>query len=988
MRSKLRLALSLLVLALPLVIGTQVQAQDNKGSIVGKVMSSTGPVAGAGVTAKNADTGQTLTTTAGANGAYRFTQVAVGTYEVSSDASGYEAALVVASVTLGEGTTVNPFLRKTGEAIDEIVVTSAATAPIDVTQAETTTVITAAEIDRLPLQRDINAIALVAPGATMGDQTFGGDGSQDRQHYSTRSPLVSFGGSSVAENTYFINGFNVTNFRNGLGGGSLPFHFYDQIQLKTGGFGAEFGRSTGGVINAITRRGTNEWNFGGGAYFEPAGLQGESPDVFDSNGDLSARKTGDQKGGQEIYVYASGPIVEDRLFIYGTYTVRDFTRENFTTSQFNDDTDDDPFWGVKVDWFITDDHSLELTSFSDKHTTFQTQFDFDPATNTIGAPKSATDAVYDRGGDVTIIKYTGHITDKLTVSALYGTSEFEVNTGGGAADTQCHTIFDIRGASTERPGCWLVQIPEAGTDERDALRLDAELFLGERHLLRFGVDIEEAFSFSRSSYGAVGQGPVVGGGIRYLYQLDASSSTGEAVQVRELLNQGSFETDSEAFYVEDEWSVTDTLTLRLGLRNERFENRNANNVTFIEIDDQWAPRIGVSWDIRGDGRSKLFGNAGRYHLPIAANTNIRLGGPEYFSQQVFELISVNSDGTPVIGPALGPLAVFSDGTTVDPITIADTNIEPMYMDEYIIGYERELGDGGWIGSITGTYRDLASTIEDVTIDKAIGVPFLFHYVLTNPGTAMNVFFDLDGDGVAEEYNFTAEQMGFPEAKRKYYAVSVGLEKSWDGEFYLNANYTWSHSYGNIEGYVRSDNGQDDAGLTTLYDFPGLMDGADGNLPQDRRHSVKVAGTWEFAPGWQAGGYLSWQSGRPRNAFGVHPTSNFAFFYGDESYYDAGVLTPRGSLGETPDIFNLDVSLKYIKDFERGRFTARVDVFNIFDFDEPIEVDESTDDGSACPPDQVGVVCAGPAFYDVNTAFGTAIWFQRPRTVRFGITYDF
>lgn len=995
MRSKLILALGYLALALPVFFGTQVLAQDNTGSILGTVRSASGPVAGAHVKAVNTATGKTLTTSTASRGAFRLTQVPVGTYEVSLSASGYQTISVVAPVALGEGTTINPMMQE--GAMDEIVVTSEALSRIDVTSAEMTTVLTAADIERVPLMRDINAIALVAPGAIMGDQTFGGDGSQDRQHYSTRSPLVSFGGSSVAENTYFINGFNVTNFRNGLGGGALPFHFYDQFQLKTGGFGAEFGRSTGGVINAITKSGTNEWQFGGGAYFEPDSIRGESPDVFDRDGNLSVKKKGDTKGGQEVYLYASGPIVKDKLLIYATYAARDYIRENFTTSQFNDDTDEDPFWGAKIDWYISDDHSLEVTAFSDKHTTIQKQFAYDSATNTIGAQKE-NNAVFDRGGDVTIVKYTGHITDNFSVSALYGTSEYDINTGGGEADAVCPTIFDVRGAATLTPGCWVVQIPEKGTDERDAFRIDAEWFVGDKHLLRFGIDIEETTSTHLGHYGALGSGAAVGGGTRYFYSLDSSSSTGERVQVRELLNQGSFETSTDAIYLEDEWSVTDNLTLRLGIRSEEFENLNADGDQFIKIDDQIAPRIGISWDVKGDGTSKLFANFGRYHLPIASNTNIRLGGSEYFSQQNFELISVNPDGTPVIGPALSGLAVFGDGTIQDVRTAIDTTIEPMYQDEYILGYERELWGGDWIGSIVGTYRDLTSTIEDITIDFALGQAFEFHYILTNPGTSVTTFYDcapLDAngactyDGVLEEYNWTAEEMGFPDAERTYEAVTVTLERPWDGRFFLYASYTWSRSEGNIEGYVRSDNGQDDAGLTTLYDFPGLMDNANGKLPNDRTHSLKIAATWEFAEGWQVGTYTSIQSGRPKNAFSVHPTEPFSFFYEDESYFNRGVPAPRGSLGRTPTITNIDLSLKYIRDMGNGStFTARLDVFNVFDFDKAIEVDESSDEGSSCPPTNVQVCDPLTGFYGDNPAFHTPVWFQTPRTVRFGITYDF
>lgn len=74
-----------------------------------------------------------------------------------------------------------------------------------------------------------------------------------------------------------------------------------------------------------------------------------------------------------------------------------------------------------------------------------------------------------------------------------------------------------------------------------------------------------------------------------------------------------------------------------------------------------------------------------------------------------------------------------------------------------------------------------------------------------------------------------------------------LEKNWDNGLYARANYTWSNNYGNYEGMVRSDNGQDDAGITTLYDFAGLVEGAFGDLPNDRRHPIKLFGAWEFSP---------------------------------------------------------------------------------------------------------------------------------------------
>ena len=92
-------------------------------------------------------------------------------------------------------------------------------------------------------------------------------------------------------------------------------------------------------------------------------------------------------------------------------------------------------------------------------------------------------------------------------------------------------------------------------------------------------------------------------------------------------------------------------------------------------------------------------------------------------------------------------------------------------------------------------------------------------MLTNPGQDVTLTTDPDGDGPLElkEYTITADQLGYPEAKRQYAAVDLTLNRAWDDQWLLNFTYTWSHSWGNNEGFVRSDNDQNDSGLTTNFD---------------------------------------------------------------------------------------------------------------------------------------------------------------------------
>ena len=270
---------------------------------------------------------------------------------------------------------------------------------------------------------------------------------------------------------------------------------------------------------------------------------------------------------------------------------------------------------------------------------------------------------------------------------------------------------------------------------------------------------------------------------------------------------------------------------------------------------------------------------------------------------------------------------------------------------------------GFKAGVRYIYRDLKSTIEDVAIDAAVikwagdrltldgetaaDVWTGFHqYVLTNPGEDMRVFLPEYG----EYADLSAEMLGYPQSKRTYKAVEFYFEKVWDGQYYLQGSYTYGKSYGNNEGYVRSDNGQDDAGLTTLFDQPGLLDGAYGPLPNDHTHVVKLYGAWEFVPDWQLGFNVLMQTGRPINAFGLHPTDVFAQAYGAESFYQNGQLVPRGTRGRTPFLTNVDLSLQYTQDlsWRNARAVYRVDVFNLFNAHTVTEVVETAEQDVGVP----------------------------------------
>ena len=686
---------------LALVVASAAHGQGNTaGYIVGQVASATGPLAGALVTARNVETGLTRTAVSGERGRYRISALAVGRYAVTAAAGGETDQAVLADVQVGSGTVVNLSPDAPG-AIEEVVAIGQVPASVDVTQPETTTVVTSADIARLPIPRDPNAVALLAPGAVYGDSAFGV--SRSRQHYGTGFGFASLGGASVAENAYYINGMNVTNFRNGLGGSTVPFEFYEQFQIKTGGYGAEFGRSTGGVVNAVTRRGTNEWRFNAGVNYTPDAWRGKAPNVADpvTPHEYFAVFEYDERDDAEAFVTAGGPVVRDRLFVYGIYNFRDVAEGNFTGgSEFRSEVDDDAFWGLKLDWLFADGHSLEYTGFSDKRASTRESFDWEEATRTLGAPLGET--LIERGGANHILRYSGHVREGLTLSALLGTNRYDL-TAAAPSDSVCPAAYDSRGGGLSRLGCWTHLSASTGRDQRRVMRLDVEWRIGSRHLLRFGADHEDNASIDSTTYS---------GGEYFRYfsaQPGETLNNGASVppgvtqltRYRRYSAGGEFDVVTSALYIEDEWALADAVTLRLGLRNERFDNRNAHGDTFVRITEQYAPRIGLAWDIGGDGLSRLHANYGRYHLPIASNTNIRLAGAELFTEEWFVLDQpIAPDGSTVRGQRLGPANVYGDGTVADVRTVIDLGLQPMYQDEFIVGYDAGSGTPG--GAVSPT----------------------------------------------------------------------------------------------------------------------------------------------------------------------------------------------------------------------------------------------------------------------------------------------
>src|SRR5690242_9282685 len=212
------------------------------------------------------------TITVGPSGEYAVI-LPVGTYTVSLLQNGQVVQTRTGVTPTAAGAVTVDFTSSAANAqtLSAINVTANAVPAIDVTSTNQTATVTAKQLSQLPIGRNAESIALMAPGVTGGAPLLGSGST-------TGNPLLVFGGASVAENAYYIDGMNTTDPLTGQGGVSLPYGAIAEQQTITSGYGARYGRSIGGVMNQIGKSGSNEWHFGFQGVWEPGRFRNDYVD--------------------------------------------------------------------------------------------------------------------------------------------------------------------------------------------------------------------------------------------------------------------------------------------------------------------------------------------------------------------------------------------------------------------------------------------------------------------------------------------------------------------------------------------------------------------------------------------------------------------------------------------------------------------------------------------------------------------------------------
>ena len=877
-------------------------AAQTTGSIAGRVTDSSGALLpGVTVEATSPALQGMRIGVSDITGLYRLPLLPPGSYTVAFTLSGFAPKKNASvPVSLGKETTVDTVLSPS---MTESITVGSFAPPIDTTSNTLGTNFNATQIETLPTQRDYASVAQVTPGVSTDAIQ-----SDDKQ-----TPTISVYGSSGAENAFYIDGVNTTNMEYGVQGKQLNFEFIDAFEMKTGGYEAEYGRSTGGIINVITKSGSNDFHGDVFGYDTSDSLQTNSKTVV---GGTSAGFTRKDYGAD-----IGGFILKDRLWFFGAYDQVRNSQSNILS--------DGPDAGKSA---TSPSHrnlgSAKVTYSLTPSSTFIGTFLQDPRVDT-GAINDANHTLVgvsstylgrqDFGGRDYALRYDGLAGTKWIFAAQGARHKENNSVGPATAAGDAIEYIDARNNFFQTGGFGLIQ---QKAFDRKFYGGSATRYAGN-HQIKGGIEIEDqtADVIKRMSGGQqvdIFDNPNNPAKPIYSHAYWTTPDATVANAPISALN-ASPEHKNTTAYLQDRWTIKD-LTINAGVRWDRQRIIDASGVTQIDLKKDYAPRLGLVWDPSGANHSKVYGSYGRYYEEIPMDLVIRS-----FSYERQPRIINYSPTSTVPDPNAEADADTKSAILGGFTEPADPNLKNQYLTETIIGAEREVMPNISVG-VKGIYRSYGRVIEDfLCIDDGT-------YCIGNPGEGiMKKIFSLD----------YTRQFDAPKPKRTYKGIQLDATKAFSNNWQAMASYVYSRLEGNYDGeYAPFTNVGADPNISAAYDYYEFFtNGTDltkitnnGPLSNDRRHQFKASGIYNTPWKLSIGVSAYWRSGTPVTRYGYSSAyRRYEFF-----------LTSRGAEGRTPSNYDADVHLGYPIAFGGSHLNILLDVFNLLNTQRAVLLDQRYD----------------------------------------------
>ncbi len=945
------LVIASLTLSASALLGQTTPGQTT-GSLVGHVTDESGGVLpGVTVEARSPALQGTQSTVTRNDGSYRIPLLPPGTYAVSASLPGFRRAEETVVVQLDRTATADFRLRAMVR--EEVTVTGEAPV-VDTTSTTQGTNLNTRAIETLPSGRNYSSLVQVTPGISTQVSNTEAFGS-----------TITVYGSSGLENSFIIDGVDTNGVEYGAQGKELNFEFIQEIDVKTGGYEAEHGRSTGGIINVITKSGGNEFHGDVFGYYTKDSLQANNSHPNESLLGTSLGFTRDDYGAD-----LGGYILKDHLWFFGAYDRVKNTLTNQLTSGPNiGEKVDSPsvrnLGSGKITWRISPSHSFVASYFQDPRVDTGAIND---GSHPLNGPFSTFEGRQDIGGRDYSGRYNGLFGPDWVATAQVSVHQERNSVSPATAEGDTIQYIDARNNALQSGGFGLIQTKSF---KRYFGGVSLTKYLGS-HEFKGGFEYERetADVIKRESGGQlVTIFPNPGDSSMPVYShfyWSVLGATPANAPIAALVTNPKHKMYSA--YLQDSWKLFANLTLNLGVRWDEQQIFDREGVKQVDLKKDYAPRFGFVWDPTRDHKTKVFGSFGRFYEEIPMDLVIRS-----YSSEVQPTINnfdpVSNTPDPGAEAIVGPSTVY--GTLND---LTDSGLHGQYLREFLLGAEREVLPDMSAG-IRYIYRNYGEVIEDY-LCMTDGT-----YCVGNPGEGrMSRIYTLD----------YSQTFPAPRPQRLYRGIQFDVTKRFSKNWSMLASYLYSRLEGNFDGEYAPYTqplGTADPNISSQYDYYDFFtNGKDltrltnrGYLSNDRRSQFKISGTYVTPFNLNLGLVAYYRTGTPLTRLGYSSAYHRYEFF----------LTDRGSEGRVPADYEADLHLGYPLTIGPVTVNFLADVFNVLNLQKPVALDERynlsqfQDNAYVC-----GSVPGSDDEKRCNAFYKQPILRTSPRQLRFGLRVSF